>query len=260
MPPRRSAQTQLRFLPRHNGLQTALLSAGTPATEDCCHRFRRCRYADYNRQFLALLANNQIGAIDRANGTGPFGHDSHAYRQHAFQADLPGAGKLAKPSHRGTDAGGERHSAAKAISTAAGACRGRRCLSMPTRRPPRRRRSSFSGLQARSVEIVQRQSARSRSKCPAACDGALAIRAGGGSRHVASGVTFRLRLSARGTPPSLFPAAGLNRCDLKLRSSLAPAGAPLIILREEIADPRLAALDSRYQRCAVPDPSGLDRA
>ncbi|TIW50419.1 MAG: phosphatidylserine/phosphatidylglycerophosphate/cardiolipin synthase family protein, partial [Mesorhizobium sp.] len=42
-----------------------------------------------------------------------------------------------------------------------------------------------------------------------------------------------------------------------VRSDLAPAGAPLTILREEVADPWVAALDSRYDRCPVPDPSGL---
>ncbi|TIW89160.1 MAG: phosphatidylserine/phosphatidylglycerophosphate/cardiolipin synthase family protein, partial [Mesorhizobium sp.] len=50
----------------------------------------------------------------------------------------------------------------------------------------------------------------------------------------------------------------LNRCTARIRSSLAPTGAPLTIQREETADPALASLDSRYQRCPVPDGAGLD--
>ncbi|TIT44545.1 MAG: phosphatidylserine/phosphatidylglycerophosphate/cardiolipin synthase family protein, partial [Mesorhizobium sp.] len=57
---------------------------------------------------------------------------------------------------------------------------------------------------------------------------------------------------------SLFPADDLNRCTARIRSSLAPTGAPLTIRREETADPALASLDSRYQRCPVPDGVGLD--
>ncbi|MES0073731.1 hypothetical protein [Mesorhizobium sp. M0058] len=212
---------------------------------------------DYERQFLALLAHNQIGAIDRANGTGPFGHDRHAIANRDFQATYRTLEQLAKPvSAEQMPAGrgkpGEGH------------FNGRWRVSRQTlyvnaaARPSAPKTFSFSGLQARSVEVVLHQSGQQPVDILGACDGALAIRAGGGSRSVASGAAFRLRLSA-GQTASLFPSDGLNRCSLKLSSSLAPAGAPLTILREEVAYPAIAALDSRYERCPVPDPSRLDK-
>ncbi|RVC29200.1 phosphatidylserine/phosphatidylglycerophosphate/cardiolipin synthase family protein, partial [Mesorhizobium sp. M7A.F.Ca.CA.004.04.2.1] len=39
---------------------------------------------DYEKRFLALLAHHQLGAMDRANGTGPFGHDRHEIRNSDF--------------------------------------------------------------------------------------------------------------------------------------------------------------------------------
>ncbi|RVC21961.1 phosphatidylserine/phosphatidylglycerophosphate/cardiolipin synthase family protein, partial [Mesorhizobium sp. M7A.F.Ca.CA.004.04.2.1] len=125
-------------------------------------------------------------------------------------------------------------------------------------RPSAPRIFDFSGLQARSVEVVLRQAGKQPADIEGICDGTLAIRAGGGSRTIAMGTAFRFRLSGEDDTVSLFPSDGLNRCTARIRSSLAPAGAPLTIRREEAADPALAAFDSRYERCTTPNPTGLD--
>lgn len=213
--------------------------------------------SDYEKQFLALLAHNQIGAIDRTNGTGPFGHDRHDIANSDFQATYRALEQLAKPV------------ATAQVPPASGKAGeghfdGRWRVSRQTlfidaaARPSQPKTFSFSGLQARSVEILLRQAGQQPVDIGGTCDGALALRAGGQSRTIAKGAAFRFRLSGEGVAVSLFPGDSLNRCDLQIRSSLAPAGAPLTILREEIADPALAAFDSRYQRCPVPDPAGLD--
>lgn len=213
--------------------------------------------SDYEKQFLALLAHNQIGAIDRTNGTGPFGHDRHAIANSDFQATYRALEQLAKPLATAqvppaSEKAGE------------GRFEGRWRVSRQTlyvdaaARPSLPKTFSFSGLQARSVEILLRQAGQQPVDISGTCDGALGLRAGGHSRTIAKGAAFRFHLSGESVAVSLFPSDGLNRCDLQIRSSLAPAGAPLSILREEIADPALAAFDSRYQRCPVPDPAGLE--
>ncbi|MBM2715620.1 phosphatidylserine/phosphatidylglycerophosphate/cardiolipin synthase family protein [Mesorhizobium caraganae] len=245
------------FFPGNEDCARPSLSADAPGPQVAATQFfGDAGTGDYERQFLALLANNQIGAMDRANGTGPFGHDRHAIANRDFQATYRTLGRLAKPVGAGqmpaaSGTAGEGHFA------------GRWRVSRQTlyidaaARPSAPKTFSFSGLQARSVEIVLRQSGKLPVDISGACDGALAIRAVGGSRTVASGAALRLRLSA-GQTASLFPSDGLNRCSLKVSSSLAPAGTPLTILREEVAYPAITALDSRYERCPVPDPSGLE--
>ncbi|TGV17745.1 phosphatidylserine/phosphatidylglycerophosphate/cardiolipin synthase family protein, partial [Mesorhizobium sp. M4B.F.Ca.ET.143.01.1.1] len=118
---------------------------------------------------------------------------------------------------------------------------------------------SFSGLQARSVQIVLRQAGQQPVDIGGSCDGPLAIRASGRSTTVARASPFHLSLPVADTSSvSLFPDETLSRCDLRISSSQAPAGAPLTLLREEAADPWIAGLDSRYDRCPVPDPAGLE--
>jgi putative cardiolipin synthase len=245
------------FFPGATDCARPSLSAATPGPRTAAAAFfGDADTSDYERQFLALLAHNQIGAIDRVNGTGPFGHDRHAIANSDFQATYRTLERLAKP------VGAEQMPAANG-KAGEDHFDGRWRVSRQTlyidaaARPSAPKTFSFSGLQARSVEIVLRLSGQQLVDLAGACDGALAIRAGGGSRSVETGAAFRLRLSA-GQTVSVFPSDGLNRCSLKVSSSLAPAGAPLTILREEAAYPALAALDSRYERCPVPDPSGLE--
>ena len=213
--------------------------------------------SDYEKRFLALLAHNQVGAMDRANGTGPFGHDYHDIRNGNFQATYRTLRQLAAPV-------AETHLPPVGSDTGEGHFGGRWRVSRQTlyidaaARPSAPKIFEFSGLQARSVEIVLRQAGTQPADIEGTCDGALAIRAGGGSRTIAMGTAFRFRLSGEDDTVSLFPSETLNRCNLGVRSNLAPSGAPLTILREEVADPALAAFDSRYQRCPTPDAAGLD--
>ncbi|KAA3446924.1 phospholipase [Mesorhizobium sp. SARCC-RB16n] len=233
------------------------LSAVTPGPRVAAAQFfGNAGDSDYERRFLALLANNQLGAMDRANGTGPFGRNRRDVQNRDFQATYSTLLQLAGPvaSARVQPAGS---------SGGDGHFDGRWRVSRQTLYVDAAARLSapkifdFSGLQARSTEIVVRQAGRQPADIEGSCDGALAIRAAGTSRTIAAGAAFRFRLSGEDDTVSLFPGDSLNRCTARIRSSLAPTGAPLTIRREETADPALASLDSRYQRCPVPA-AGLD--
>lgn len=247
------------FFPGATDCERPSLSAATPGPQTAATQFfGDAGTGNYERQFLALLAHNQIGAMDRGNGTGPFGHDRHAIANRDFQATYRTLEQLAKPVTA-------EQMPATNSTAGEGHFDGRWRVSRQTlyidaaARPTAPKTFSFSGLQARSVEIVLRQSGRQPVDLAGACDGALAIRADGGSRSLTAGAPFRFHLSGEeAATVSLFPGDSLNRCNLKLSSSLAPAGTQLTILREEVAYPAIAALDSRYERCPVPDPSGLE--
>ncbi|MGX7875583.1 phospholipase D-like domain-containing protein [Mesorhizobium sp. ORM6] len=212
---------------------------------------------DYESRFLALLAHNQLGAMDRANGTGPFGRNRRDVQNSNFQATYTTLQRLAGPVARAhlPPAGG---------ASGEGQFDGRWRVSRQTlyidaaARPSAPKIFEFSGLQARSTEIVMRQAGKQPADIEGTCDGVLAIRAAGASRTIAAGAEFRFRLSGEDDTVSLFPSDSLNRCTARIRSSLVPTGAPLTILREETADPSLASFDSRYQRCPVPGGASLD--
>ncbi|WP_292378071.1 hypothetical protein [Mesorhizobium sp.] len=246
------------FLAGQEACARPSLSAGTPGPQvAAAWFFGNAIDSDYERRFLALLANNQLGAMDRANGTGPFGRNRRDVQNRDFQATYSTLRQLAGPVANAhlppaSGGGGDGH------------FDGRWRVSRQTLYIDAAARASasktfdFSGLQARSTEIVVRQAGQQPADIEGSCDGALAIRAAGASRTIAAGAAFRLRLSSENDTVSLFPADDLNRCTARIRSSLAPTGAPLTIQREETADPALASLDSRYQRCPVPDGAGLD--
>lgn len=246
------------LLPGQQACTRPSLSATTPGPQVAASQyFGDAGTNDYERRFLALLAHNQLGAMDRANGTGPFGRDRRDVQNSNFQATYSTLQQLAGPvakAHLPPAGGGsgEGHFA------------GRWRVSRQTLYIDAAARASapktfdFSGLQARSTEIVVRQAGRQPADIEGTCDGALAIRTAGASRTIAAGTTFRFRLSGEDDAVSLFPGDSLSRCTARIRSSLDPAGAPLTIRREETADPALASFDSRYQRCPVPDGAGLD--
>ncbi|MBZ9675533.1 phospholipase D-like domain-containing protein [Mesorhizobium sp. ES1-1] len=246
------------LLPGQKACRQPALAASTPGPQvEASQFFGDAGTGNYERRFLALLAHHQLGAMDRANGTGPFGHDRHAIRNSDFQASYRTMEQLAGPVGRThpdpvAGGGGDGYFAARWRES-------RQTLYIDAAaRPLAARTFDFSGLQARSTEIVVRQAGRLSVEIVGSCDGALAIKSGAGSRTIAAGAAFRLRLSGEDDAVSLFPSLGLNRCLVRIRSSLAPAGAPLTIQREETADPALAALDSRYQRCPTPDAADLD--
>ncbi|PZV34091.1 phospholipase D-like domain-containing protein [Mesorhizobium kowhaii] len=233
------------------------LSASTPGPQVAAAQFfGDAGTSDYEKRFLALLAHHQLGAMDRANGTGSFGHDRYEIRNSDFQATYRTLQQLAGPV-------AETH-LPPASGSGDGHFDGRWRVSRQTlyidaaARPSAPKTFEFSGLQARSVEIMLRQAGKQPADIEGSCDGALALRDGAGSRAIAAGRAFRFRLSGEDDTVSLFPSDSLNRCTVRIRSSLVPADAPLTIQREETADPALAASDSRYQRCPTPDPAGLD--
>ena len=91
------------------------------------------------------------------------------------------------------------------------------------------------------------------------CDAELSIGGPGAGKRVAPGQPFRLRLGRAGSGSdraTLHPASGLKRCRL---ASRAPdgVGGTIDMVREEVADPGLAELDSLFQGCPVPDPARL---
>jgi putative cardiolipin synthase len=211
----------------------------------------------YDRQFQALLAQSRLDALDRANGTGRFGRDWRDVHNSGFHATYPALQRLAKPLDD-TELAPVRGKPGEGHFT------GRWRMSRQTlyldaaARPSAPKTFSFSGLEARSVEIVLRQAGQQPVDISGTCDGPLAIRASGRSTTIAKASPFHLRLPVSETSISLFPDEALSRCDLRIGSTLAPAGAPLTLLREESADPWITALDSRYDRCPVPNPAGME--
>lgn len=246
------------LLPDQQACARSSLSAATSGPEVAAAQFFGDADAgDYEKRFLALLASSEVGAMDRTNGTGSFGRNRRDVQNRDFQATYSTLQALAAPLaaphvQPAAGSGGDGHFA------------GRWRVSRQTlyvdaaARPAAARTFEFSGLQARSTEIVVRQAGKLPAEIEGSCDGALAIRAAGASRTIAAGAAFRFRLSGEDDAVSLFPGDGLNRCAAHIRSSLAPTGSALTILREETADPAIASFDSRYQRCPVPGGAGLD--
>lgn len=219
-------------------LETALLPGGEPAD------------ADYQSRFLALLAEQKLGEADRANGIGPFGRDLDTITNQDFLAAYRGLEKAA------------RRRLLPSLNTRSGVFDAAWRVSRQTLyvdadaldRPPAT--FYFSGLQARQVDIDILQIAGGPATIAGRCDGPLA--AGPGRIAVAAGNPVHVSLGGGDTLANrwvLRPQPGLNRCDLVIRSQ--GRSRRLALLREEIADPRQARLDSLYQRCPSPDPARL---
>ncbi|MDQ2705028.1 MAG: phosphatidylserine/phosphatidylglycerophosphate/cardiolipin synthase family protein, partial [Pseudomonadota bacterium] len=211
----------------------------------------RAENADYVGSFLAQLAKQKIGKADRANGTGPFGRDIHSIHNRDFLAAYRGLEKAADRSRlklsRSTRTG--TFSAAWRLSRQtlfinADALEGGPAV------------FHFSGLQAREIEIDVMQIGGGPVTIAGRCDGEMAV--GRGKRIVGSGDTVHLSLAGADTSGDtsvLYPGPDLERCDLSVRSK--GKRRRLTLLREEVADPKLARLDSLYQRCPTPDPKRL---
>ncbi|MEZ2333517.1 phosphatidylserine/phosphatidylglycerophosphate/cardiolipin synthase family protein [Mesorhizobium sp. RCC_202] len=246
------------FFPGDDACSNPPISADNTGTQVATtHYFANDGDSAYEKQFLALLAQSRIDALDRSNGTGRFSRDWRNVYNSGFHATYPALQRLAKPLDKtevapSTGKPGEGHFSERWRMS-------RQTLYLDAAaRPLEAKTFSFSGLEARSVEIVLRQAGEQPVEIAGACNGALAIRASGGSSTIAKGASFHFSLPAGETSASLFPDEALTRCDLSVASRLAPAGTPLTLLREDAADPWIAALDSRYDRCPVPDPTGLD--
>lgn len=253
-----SAVKSCDVFPGEAGCARPSLSAASPQAEVAAAAFLgKAATGDYAKRFLALLAYGELGAMDRANGTGPFGHDRRNIQNRDFQAAYGTLERLARPLgavqvEPAKGRAGDGH-----FKDRWRVSRQTLCVDA-TARPLAPKSFLFSGLQARSVEIVVRQAGDHALDIAGACDGALAIRQGGAMQRLPARAPFRIQLPGGDRSVSLFPSRALQRCDLTVRSSLAPGGAPLTLLREETADPGSAAFDSLYQRCPVPDPVGME--
>ncbi|WP_217573947.1 phosphatidylserine/phosphatidylglycerophosphate/cardiolipin synthase family protein [Mesorhizobium sp. GbtcB19] len=245
------------FFPGDGACGRPPVSADNGATIATAHYFANDGNSAYEKQFQALLAQSRIDALDRANGTGRFGRDWRDVQNSGFHDTYQALQRLAKPL-------GETELAPAQGKAGEGHFTGRWRMSRQTlyldaaARASAPKTFSFSGLQARSVEIVLRQAGQYPVDISGTCNGPLAIRASGRSTTVAGASPFHLGLPVAETSVSLFPDETLTRCDLRITSTVAPAGAPLTLLREEVADPWIAGLDSRYDRCPVPDSTGLE--
>ena len=208
--------------------------------------------ADYNRHFLALLAEQKIGEADRANGTGPFGRDFRSLPNRDFQAAYRALEKAADISGLQPSAG----SAATGVFSARWRVSSQTLFVDAGNLDARPAEFQFSGLHARSVEIRLVNIGERPAALSGRCDGTIVV--GRGGRVIAAGEPVRLSLSKAEVPGSsavLYPGPDLNRCELTVRSQ--GAARRLTILREEVADPQLARFDSLYQRCPSPDPARL---
>lgn len=245
------------FFPDDGACSRPPVSAGSAGAEIATAHYFADGNGAYEQAFHALLAQSRIDALDRTNGTGRFGRDWRDVHNSGFRSTYGALKKLAKPLD-------SVELPATAGRPGEGRFTERWRISRQTlyldaaARPLEPKTFSFSGIEARSVEIVLRQAGQGPIAIDGACDGPLAIRDAGRSRTIAGGSAFHIGLPGIETSLSLFPGEALNRCDLRVSSSLAPSGAPLTVLREETADPWIAALDSRYDRCPVPDPAGLE--
>ncbi|WP_292348414.1 phosphatidylserine/phosphatidylglycerophosphate/cardiolipin synthase family protein [Mesorhizobium sp.] len=244
------------FFPGDDACDRPPISADSTGTAIATAHYFKAGDSAYEKRFQALLAQSRLDALDRTNGTGRFGYDWRDIHNSRFQATYRALQQLAKPLDttavtpaRGKP--GEDHFTGRWRMS-------RQTLYLDAAaRPFAPKTFSFSGLEARSVEIVLSQAGQKPLDIGGTCDGPLAIRASGRSSTIAAGSAFHLTLPAGEVSASLYPGEALSRCDLSVSSGLAPAGAPLTIFREEVADPWVAGLDSRYDRCPVPDPDGL---
>ena len=119
----------------------------------------------------------------------------------------------------------------------------------------------FSGLEAARRSIAFYSLADGPMQISGQCDGAAVLRYetpdGPPAENFASGESFAVTLPHRSRGDVwLEPDAATRHCTLSVTPQRAPAY-DISLEREEWADPALAALDTRRDTCALPDPSRL---
>ncbi len=207
---------------------------------------------DYAGRLAALLAADHLGRLDRANATGPFGRSFRSVANRDFQARYRALSGIATASASASPLPGAGQAAF--FDTKWRVARSTLYVDSDS---PASGEFHFSGLQAKSAEIVVRQIGGSPLELSGSCDAAIAI--GAPARVISAGERFGIDLGAAGTRhdwASLRPTPELRHCTLLLRSPAGGRGS-IDIRREETADPELAELDSLYQRCPVPDPEPM---
>ncbi len=221
--------------------------------------------AEYERQFVALLAANRQAHMIEANGIDVRGKTYHDVANLGFQRDFRAVDRLA----------GQVAEPLPPLPAAAGKGEDVRHFYRPWRtsrnvlhlgrgtgvRAPKT--YYFSGLQALRVLVEVNALQNTPGRLEGSCDGAMTVRAAGAERSYKAGehIAFGFGGNVRGTV--MEPDVALNRCDFTYSTDAGTYSAPLTMLREETSDPALAAFDSRIEVCAEPSAarqSDLERA
>lgn len=114
----------------------------------------------------------------------------------------------------------------------------------------------FSGLQAINIEIAVVPLGNRPYRLRLVCDGPLTVEGTTGRAQYRAGEHVSITNDAPAARQVLLrPQPGLQRCTAD--ATFADGRRRFEILREETARPKLAALDSRFDVCPLPDPAGL---
>jgi cardiolipin synthase len=213
--------------------------------------------AEYERQFVAVLAANKRAHLIEANGL--------EYRRYQdvpntdLQDDFRAVSAL-------TD---EVASPLPALPASAGRGDSVRHFYRPWRTSrnvlhvgkgsslPGAKTYYFSGLQALETFIDIDPIDDTPGTLTGSCDGPMQVRGGGTERRYEAGAGFTVAFGGGRKGTELEPEISLNRCDFTYRTDAGTYTAPLALVREETADPALAAFDSRIEVCREPPLGGL---
>lgn len=117
----------------------------------------------------------------------------------------------------------------------------------------------FSGIQAVSTTIFLRSITDKAVHVEGRCDGAVELESPTATRRVSAGSRFDLEIAPLERDRTrIIPGKQAQSCRLSVRAQGAARARPIVLEREETAAPALAAMDVRYDVCAVPPPATLD--
>lgn len=230
---------------------TACLASAAPGAGDPVA-------AEYHRRLLAYMGWNELNRIRLGtgidiNGTTiseyPNRKTQLLYRAAAGEADRLDGGKIA-PGRSGSP-GSRAYVEPWRTSHA--------YLYLAADAPVNARDSfRFSGVQAVSTTIFLRSIADKAIRVEGRCDGAVEIESPAATRRLPAGTPFRLDVAPLERDQTrIIPGADVRACALSVRPDGGRARS-IVLEREETAAPAIAAMDSRYDVCAVPPPAALD--
>lgn len=212
---------------------------------------------EYERQFVALLAANKRAHLIEANGleTKRYQDVPNTDLQDDFRAVSALTDEVASPL--------------PALPASAGRGDSVRHFYRPWRTSrnvlhigkgsslPNAKTYYFSGLQALETLIDVDPIDDTPGTLTGNCDGPLVVRGGGTERRYGPGETLTVAFGGGRKGTQLEPDVSLNRCDFTYRTDAGTYTASLAVVREETADPALAAFDSRIEICREPSLAGL---
>ena len=116
----------------------------------------------------------------------------------------------------------------------------------------------FSGINALETRVLFRSLDWRQARVTATCDGPVTLTQPGGSTGQKGGAAFDFVLEGHSRDrTALTVPLGTDRCTLLVKFAGQPAR-NLRLEREELADPMVAALDSRFDVCATPRADRMD--